>query len=95
MTQREKSMISEEANKKPLRAEIQEARDELRQTADEIRLKLHLAGMDAKDAWNNLQPRIHEFERRFEQTTDVVEDELKAMGQDIVKHMRAIRDQLT
>jgi ElaB/YqjD/DUF883 family membrane-anchored ribosome-binding protein len=34
---------------------------ELEQLADEIQVKLHLAGMDAKDTWaNKLEPRLHE-----------------------------------
>lgn len=31
----------------------------LKQLRDEIRLEIHLASMEAKEAWKNLEPRIH------------------------------------
>jgi len=37
--------------------------DELRRIADEIGLKIHLAGMDARDRWHALQPRLAELEQ--------------------------------
>jgi len=41
--------------------QIDEAVAELEQLADEIQIKLHLAGMDAKDTWNRrLEPRLFE-----------------------------------
>ncbi len=30
---------------------------------DEVRMKLHLAGMDAKDEWRKLEPRLAEAEK--------------------------------
>jgi hypothetical protein len=40
---------------------LDEAVAELEQLADEIQLKLHLAGMDAKDTWSNkLEPKLFE-----------------------------------
>lgn len=36
--------------------------DELRRIADEIQLKIHLAEMDARDRWRDLEPRITEVE---------------------------------
>lgn len=40
---------------------------ELRTMADEIRVQLHLAGMDAKDKWNrDLEPKLFSFEKRVE-----------------------------
>ncbi len=43
-----------------LRKGIDDALTDLEQIADEIRVKLHLAGMDAADEWKNkLEPRLH------------------------------------
>jgi hypothetical protein len=39
---------------------LNEAVAQMEQLADEIRLKIHLAGMDAKDAWSSLEPRLEE-----------------------------------
>ncbi len=41
-------------------------RDELRALRDEIRLELHLAGMEAKEAWRRLEPRVREAEEKVE-----------------------------
>lgn len=43
---------------------------ELRRLADEIRVRIHLAGMDLKDAWKRLEPRVSELEHRIEQRFD-------------------------
>jgi len=36
--------------------------DQLRTLRDELRVKAHLAGQDAKDAWKRLQPRARKLE---------------------------------
>lgn len=57
--------------------------EQVRQMADEFRVKMHLAGMDAKDAWTKLEPKLHEFERRVENAADVVTDEFKEAGEQL------------
>ncbi len=39
---------------------------ELKKMRDEIRVKLHLAGMEVKERWKLLEPRLEEIERRVE-----------------------------
>ncbi len=47
--------------KTPLEASLDHALTELETVADEIRVKVHLAGMDATTAWNEkLVPRLFE-----------------------------------
>ena len=47
--------------------ELKTTLGDLRVLADEIRLQLHLAGMDAKDLWNrDLEPRLFTLEKRVE-----------------------------
>ncbi len=55
-------------NKKDVLAkELKSTYDELRTLGDEIRVQLHLAGMDAKDLWNrDLEPRLFSLEKRVE-----------------------------
>ena len=43
---------------------------ELRRIADEIRVRIHLAGMDVKDAWKRLEPKVTELEHRIEHQFD-------------------------
>ena len=74
---------------------MEDTRDDLRRTADEIRLKLHLAGMDAKDAWEEIQPRIADFEKRFDTKAEEVGEELKALGSEIKQRLLNIKSKLT
>lgn len=71
--------------------------DEVRRLADELELKIHLAGMNARDRWREVQPRIAEIERSLatagRHAGDVLERELVSIGvvlrrlrDDIVKH---------
>ncbi|MGB8328846.1 MAG: hypothetical protein WCE62_01870 [Polyangiales bacterium] len=87
-------MSADEAQKK-LKQDLEDTRRDLRRAADEIRVKLHLAGMDAKDAWDEIQPRIEEFERRFDAKADQVGEELKALGNDIKKRLLNIKSKLS
>ncbi|MBT8452602.1 MAG: hypothetical protein KJO40_11590 [Deltaproteobacteria bacterium] len=83
-------MSAEEADK-TLKQDLEATRDDLKRAADEIKLKLHLAGMDAKDAWDEIQPRIADFEQRFDAKADEVGEELKALGQDIKQRLANIK----
>ena len=40
--------------------QVEAALDELQKLADEIKVKLHLAGMDAKQAWGKLEPKLED-----------------------------------
>ena len=42
------------------------ARDSLRTVLDEMRLKMKLASMEAKDAWDELEPQLRRVESRLE-----------------------------
>lgn len=87
-------MSADEAQR-TLKKDLEDTRDDLRRTADEIKVKLHLAGMDAKDAWDEIQPRLADFEQRFDAKADEVGDELKALGNDIKQRLLNIKDKLS
>jgi hypothetical protein len=43
----------------PIKKQLSDVLTELEAVSDEIRVKLHLAGMDANDAWNKtLEPKL-------------------------------------
>jgi DNA anti-recombination protein RmuC len=86
-------MSADEAQKS-LKQELQEVQNDLQQMAGEIRVKLHLAGMDAKSAWDDLQPKLLEFEQRIDARADEVGDEVKALGQDIKDRLLSIKAKL-
>lgn len=80
------------SNPDGLRKELNATLDELRTLRDEIRLQLHLAGMDAKDKWNrDLEPRLFTMEKEVERevgsATRTALDELGAS-------MKKFRDSL-
>ena len=63
--------------------------DELRALRDEIRLELHLAGMEAKEAWKKLEPRIRDAEEKVERSvTSATHAALKELT-DSVREFRA------
>lgn len=39
--------------------------DDLRTVLDELRVKLHLAGMDLRTGWNNLTPAFDDLEHKL------------------------------
>ncbi len=39
---------------KEMKQELKQGRDTLKRLGDEVRVKLHLAGMDARDTWEKL-----------------------------------------
>jgi len=86
-------MSAEEADKS-LKQELEDTRNDLQRAAGEIKLKLHLAGMDAKEAWEQVQPRLAEFEQRFDAKAEEVSEELKAMGGDIMQRLQNIKAKL-
>lgn len=86
--------MSADDSNRTLKDDLEETKADLQRMADEIRVKLHLASMDAKDAWDEIQPRITDFEQRFDATADEVSDELKALGGEIKKRLLNIKDKL-
>ena len=66
--------------------------NDVRQIADEIELKIHLAGMDARDRWRDLKPRMVELETTIERAgkrvSEVISDQLASLG----TTMRRLRD---
>ncbi len=58
--------------------------DDVRQVRDQIKLELHLAGMEAREQWDKLQPRIVELEKSFEsgahKAGTAMADEVSALG---------------
>lgn len=62
--------------------------DHLRRMADEVRVKIHLAGMEAKDAWNELEPKLRELEHRAEAATSDVLDDLRERLSKLLERVR-------
>lgn len=54
-------ITNDESKKSPFRQDIDHAMNDLEQLADELRVKIHLAELDAKEMWSTkLEPRLFE-----------------------------------
>ncbi len=53
---------------------------DVRRIADEIRLKVHLAGMDARKKWDELQPSLLEAEKELARGGTIVAAKLTELG---------------
>jgi ElaB/YqjD/DUF883 family membrane-anchored ribosome-binding protein len=66
-------------------------RAEIRQLADEIELKIHLASMDARDQWAALKKKLSSIEQKIasssERTGQTITKELGVIG-DAIKKFR-------
>lgn len=74
-----------------VRQDLVGVRDDLRGLAGEVRVKIHLAGMEAKDAWSELQPKLADYERRIESVTRDVATELRKIGNDLKGELERLR----
>lgn len=62
----------------------------LERLRDEVRLDMHLAGMDAKDRWRELEPQFLRAEKLAEHLTEI---SFRAMGQ-IAAEVKRFQDHL-
>ena len=54
----------------PIEAQMRNVLAELRKLRDEIRVQVHLGGMDAKKAWDELEPKLAEADRMAENASE-------------------------
>lgn len=62
----------------------------LERLRDEVKLDMHLARMDAKDRWHEVEPRLFQAERLAEHLTEI---SFRAMGQ-IAAEVKRFQDEL-
>jgi CBS domain-containing protein len=77
-----------------LRKELASAWHEIQRLAGEVRLQLHLGGMEAKDAWRAMEPRIKDFERKAAHATEDAGRELQQIGKALAVDLEVLRDGL-
>jgi hypothetical protein len=70
--------------------DVKDIRVVLRGLRDEIRVQLHLAGMDLKKEWQKLEPRLEEAEKMV----DAVQAASVAAAHDVERRARKLRDDL-
>lgn len=68
--------------------------DNLRRMADEIRVRIHLAGMEAKDAWGKLEPKLHEYEHKAVAAKDKVVENIDRLGDELKEQMAKLLERI-
>ncbi len=58
--------------------------DDVRRIADELELEIHLAGMEARDRWHELRPRVEKLEHEIVRAGE-------QLGETIVKELAELR----
>ena len=63
--------------------------DDLRRVADELKLKIHLAGMEAREQWEKLQPKLAELEQSVEsgaaRAGNAISEQVSSLGASLKK----------
>ncbi len=76
--------------KNELKKELEKGLSRLQTLRDEVRVRLHLAGMDLKDQWNKLEPHLEEAEKKAGEVSEDAKNKLA----DAVKKLEKIRASL-
>lgn len=73
-----------------LKEELKKSLALLQTLRDEVRVKVHLAGMEIKDEWSKLEPHL----AKVEQAAAEVSDASRAALTDAVTKVKKLRDSL-
>jgi ElaB/YqjD/DUF883 family membrane-anchored ribosome-binding protein len=68
--------------------------DELRRIRDEIRVRLRLGEMDARDWWASVEPKFDELEARLDESTGRAGETASIVTEELAAALRRIRDRL-
>ncbi|MFS8070975.1 MAG: hypothetical protein ACMG6S_31800 [Byssovorax sp.] len=83
-------MASNDDDKDELRRQLEGILAELQTVRDEIRVRIHLAGMELKDTWKDIESRIEDLERQRPEVTRMVRD----AAADLREAFRSLRAKL-
>ena len=72
-------------------SELNKRVEELQALRDDLKVRIHLASMEAKDAWNELLPKLEQAEKLAE---GAVVDTAKTALDDLIGSLKQLRDKL-
>ncbi len=67
---------------------------DLLRARDELKVQMHLASMDAKDAWTKLEPRVRAFEEQAQQVAVDTADELEKVAGDLAEELEKLQEKI-
>jgi hypothetical protein len=76
--------------KAELKKELEKGVTRLQALRDEVRVRLHLAGMDLKDQWKKLEPHLDEVEKKASEASD----DARTMLSEAMKRLEKFRASL-
>jgi len=74
-----------------LKAELEKSAAHLRTLRDEVRVQLHLGGLDVKSEWNRLEPRL---EAVLERAARDVSDSARTAVAEVTSAVQKLRESL-
>lgn len=74
-----------------LKHEVTKSLDLLKTLRDEVRVRLHLGGMDIKDEWAKLEPHLADVEKRAVELSDASKSALT----DALQRLKKLRASLS
>ena len=80
--------------KSTIESKLNRTLDDLKSLRDEIRLNIHLAGMDTKKAWDKLEKQIGDADRRAEAAGRKASHEIGESIRKLRGAVKAFRDRL-
>jgi hypothetical protein len=73
-----------------LKKELEKSLTKLQTLRDEVRVRLHLAGMDLKQQWDKLEPQLEQVEKKAGE----VSEEARTVLSEAVKKLEKFRSSL-
>lgn len=74
---------------------VQDSVDELRKVRDEIRVQLHLAGMEAKAFWEGVEPTLAAVEQKLERSVEATARYADVFVDELTKAFTRVRDRFS
>lgn len=68
--------------------------ESIRRHADEIRVRVHLAGMEAREAWDQLQPKVQKLEQMFARATAEASADMNELATTVQAELRKLRSRV-
>jgi MoxR-like ATPase len=78
-------------NERQMRDWMKENLGRLKTLRDEIRVDLHLAGMDAREKWKELEPVVRDAEKLAEDVSDVSRRAMEEMVERFRRFRESVR----
>ena len=77
-----------------LRATLKTDLEELERLRDEIRMRMHLGGMEAKSAWAELEPKVDDLRRRVASEGESAKQASLSLVREVGDALKRFRDKL-